>query len=354
MTRPRRRRAGRRAHAPGLRSGRRRRRRAPAGPRAPASRAPTRRRIAPFSTRRSRAPRSDGRSRSRSGTRARPPAARSRSTISAWALPRSSSGSRSSTATRTSRKPGASSACSTATTPSRRSRCEPRLRVAAEALLERRQPQRPGLQLREQRVVGVGAGLQQAHHRAARADARGWQHQAVALPRRCEVVIRDPRREVQQRRLRERGLVEDLQHLLRARGPSGPRPRPQTTPITRRPPKGTSTRTPRSGRARPRRHPIAERAPGTAAAPRRTRRSRPRCPLYAGGECVRPGVRLSLRNDANSRETTLARPAAAGGGRLSCPPRRPSCPRGSAAGRPGGRSASRGCPRTRPRGRADA
>ena len=160
------------------------------------------------------------------------------------------SGSRSSTATRTSRKPGASSACSTATTPSRRSRSEPRLRVAAQPLLERRDPQRPGLQLREQRVVGA-AGLQQAHHGAARAHARGRQDQAVALPRRRQVVVRDPRREVEERRLGERRLVEDLQHVLQLAALAGPRRAPQTTPITRRPPKGTTTRTPRSGSGAP-------------------------------------------------------------------------------------------------------
>ncbi len=88
-----------------------------------------------------------------------------------------------------------------------------RLRVAAEALLERAQAQRAVLQVPQQRVVGPSR-LHEPHDRTAGAHPRGRQHEPVALARRCQVVVGDEACEVEERRRHERRLVEDLQHLL--------------------------------------------------------------------------------------------------------------------------------------------
>ena len=84
-----------------------------------------------------------------------------------------------------------------------------RLRVAAEALLERAQAQRAVLQVPQQGVVGPSR-LHEPHDRTAGAHPRGWQHEPVALARRCQVVVGDEAREVEKRRRHERRLVEDL------------------------------------------------------------------------------------------------------------------------------------------------
>ncbi len=96
--------------------------------------------------------------------------------------------------------------------------------------------------------AGRRAAVHQARHRTAGPHAGGRKDEPEALPRRREVVVGHPFGEVEERRRATSGrLVDDLEDVLERRPGLDRGAVPSTTPITRRGPKGTTTRAPRSG-----------------------------------------------------------------------------------------------------------
>ncbi len=211
------------------------------------------------------------------------------------------------------------------------------LRIAPEPLLEGRQPQGAALQLPQHgidRAVTRLGRLHQAHDGATRPYAGGREDGAVALTRRCEVVLRHPGGEIQERRGHERALVEDLDHVLQGLARALPRGTGHDAdhPATAERDENAHAALRHRGAAR---HPVRE---GRLEGHRQHDGNEP---LVHGAHSTRWG--WDRRSDCRVVRAAISPgrgPAVPGGGaRPSCPPTRPSCPRDSAAGRPGGRSA---------------
>ena len=203
--------------------------------------------MAAVSARRSRAPRSDGRSRSRSATRARPLASRSRRRTSACAFPRGALSASTRTATRTLTEAARLDVVIHDDRPRAAQAGQPGRRVAAQPPRQRRDPQRPRAQRVRHGIALRGRRIDEPRDGPAGPHALGRQHEPVALAGRGQVVVGRPGREVQQRRRDQRRLVHDLEDVLELHIGRRRVGRPVTTPTTRRGPNGTSTRTPRSG-----------------------------------------------------------------------------------------------------------
>jgi hypothetical protein len=94
---------------------------------------------------------------------------------------------------------------------------EARRRVAPEPMGEGRDLERTAAQGGDHGVGPIRSRLlriAQARDRAAGADPRRGQDEAHAFARRGQVVVGHPRRQVEQRGRHERGLVQDLDHVL--------------------------------------------------------------------------------------------------------------------------------------------
>ena len=91
---------------------------------------------------------------------------------------------------------------------------EARRGVAAEAMREGGDAQGPVAQGGQNRIVRGDRRSDEAHHGSARAEARGGQQQLQALARGRQVVLGHPFGQVNEGRLDERRVVDDLEYVL--------------------------------------------------------------------------------------------------------------------------------------------